>query len=195
MSEPVVPITIFSDFTCPYSYVAEGVWWSAPRSRLSISARAFQLVPAGQIAGAADYDWAKVEELSRGTGLRIHPRTFVANTAKAHESAFFARQLGREPELRLAIFEAYWAAGKDIGRIDVLVQVAASVGLDGGDLKIALDIDRFSEQVQRDVALGRRLRVPGTPTIYIGEGVSARVIVGARSANQFGELIEQILQP
>ena len=38
-----------------------------------------------------------------------------------------------------ALYAAYWSGGRDIGRIDVLMEIAAGLDMDPTDLKIALD--------------------------------------------------------
>src|SRR5690606_24721073 len=113
------------------------------------------------------------------------PRRALPKTRKAHEAALFARERDREVELRQAIFAAIWTEGRDVGRIDVLGELAEDVGLDGEDLRIALDIDRYQADVEADVEFARQLRVPGTPVVFVGTGSSARVIAGARGADDF----------
>ena len=83
------------------------------------------------------------------------------------------------------IFAAYWTEGRDIGRIDVLSELASSVGLDPEELKIALDIDKFSDEVLRDRELAQKLRVPGTPRFSSWEVVAparSPALAGPKSA-------------
>ncbi len=178
-----LPITVFFDFTCPFSYVAAATLGRrAAEGEVEVHARALELFPAPAVlrAPADDPAWETtllVRAESLGIALRVPG--FRPRTRKAHEAAIFAAEHCAGAGMRAAIFAAYWREGRDIGRIDVLVSLAPEVGLDPVDLRIALDIDRHLDAVLRDEALAERLRVVSTPTLFVGSGHEARVLVGA----------------
>ena len=91
--------------------------------------------------------------------------------------------------MRDAIFAAYWGEERDIGRVDVLMELIGRLDVDPTDLKIALDIDLHAATVDADEELARRLRVPGVPTLFIGTGPGARVLVGAQDRATLDEAI------
>src|SRR5690606_8899894 len=137
-------VTLFSDFSCPYSYVMETALRRVNASEIEIVYRAYELYPApselpppepGSTIPEGLRILVEEEELPLGE-VAFRPRT-----RKAHEAARFARERGREAEMRERILAAYWGEGRDIGRIDVLMEVAAEAGLDPEELKIALDLD------------------------------------------------------
>jgi len=177
------PVILFSDFTCPFSYVTEAALRridAFPIERIEF--RAFELYPSpaplpDSVADAASV--APLAALADEAGVRIERREFVPRTAKAHEAARFARGHGREPALRDAVFRAYWEEGRDIGRIDVLVALGAGVGLEAEDLKIALDIDAFADEIGRERLVAEGAGVRHTPTLVVGEGAEAVTVVGA----------------
>lgn len=188
-----LPITLFSDFVCPYSYITE----SALRKMLDgdhlLEYRAFELFPEGS-GSLADWlseeEWERIERLAAFEGVPLTRPAFLPRTTKAHEASRFARSRGVEEALRQAIFAGYWQEQRDIGRIDVLQGMAEEVGIDPEDLKIALDIDQFADEVVSEREIVRRLRIPGTPTIYLGTGSRARVIAGAHYSSQLRPFIE-----
>jgi predicted DsbA family dithiol-disulfide isomerase len=98
-------------------------------------------------------------------------------TLPAFEAAWCA---GRQGEQSLATYDlrvrqAFFAEGRNIGRWDVLGEIAEEVGLDrqrfdqdvaGGDARAA---------VVEDARLGReRYRVRGTPTLMLADGTKLR---------------------
>ena len=183
----VTPVTVFSDFACPASYVTEAALWELG-GEVAVAYRAFELYPEGGSGGTARFDdaeWNEIQRLAGHAGVTIRPRADLPRTRKAHEAAHFAREKGREIELRRAIFTSIWTGGRDVGRIDVLADLADEVGLDAEDLRIALDIDRYQADVDAELALARRLRVPGTPVVFVGTGSDARIIAGARTGEDF----------
>lgn len=179
----VTAITVFSDFACPASYITETALGELGPEEVVVAYRAFELYPEGDSAGTARFSeaqWNELQRLASQSGLTIRPHQRLPKTRKAHEAALFARERGREVEFRRAIFAAVWTDGRDVGRIDVLSELAETLGLNGEDLRIALDIDRYQGEIESDLDLARRLRVPGTPVVFVGTGRSARVIAGAR---------------
>lgn len=177
-----VPITIFTDFADPFAYVTESALREAARSQaVSVTYRAMEMHPgttplpdlemvSGRLAAAAGAAAAE--------GLPLHPPPLVPRTRKAHEAALFAAERGKGDGMRDAVHRAYWEHGADIGRVDVLVEIGAGLGFDPADVKIALDIDRYSDEVARDGEIARRLRIRAVPAVYVGTGAEARILVG-----------------
>jgi predicted DsbA family dithiol-disulfide isomerase len=190
----VLLLTIFSDFTCPYSYVTEAGLRRVVGGHegVEVRYRALELYPApaepGALADEAGWEEA-VRPLAERLGITLRAPAFRPRTRKAHEAARFAEEQGVGEAMRDAIYRAYWAEERDIGRVDVLMEIAASLGLDPVDLKIALDIDQYSESVVHDQRLAERLRVPGAPTIFVGTGATATVLVGAQSPEALDEAL------
>lgn len=192
-----LPVTVFSDFACPYSYVTESALWSLEIAEIEVAYRAYELFPEPEALGARriqEDERATLERLATFQGLSLDSAPVPARTRKAHEASRFARERGMENELRRAIYRAVWEERRDIGRIDVLMELAAGEGADAEELKIALDIDRFRDEILRDQEVARRLRVPGTPTIFIGTGRSARVLAGAHGPAVLRTSIEDALR-
>ncbi len=89
-------------------------------------------------------------------------------TRKAHELGFLAREKGCFELVRKALFGAYFEAGMDIGRIDVLVEIATQVGLESAEARTVLGVDRFRTDVE---ACRRGLGaegIRGVPTLLSG---------------------------
>jgi predicted DsbA family dithiol-disulfide isomerase len=187
-------LTLFSDFTCPYSYVTEAGLRGLMRrdGEVEIRYRALELYPAPTepIAPAEEEGWEEaVRPLAERLGIELRAPGFRPRTRKAHEAARFAEERGVGAAMRDAIYRAYWAEERDIGRVDVLMEIVATLGVDPVDLKIALDIDRYSEAVVHDLLLAERLRVPGVPTLFVGTGPAATVLVGAQSPEALDEAL------
>ena len=179
-------VTIFSDFTCPFSYVTETALrkYAQRDGEVEVRYRAFELFPAPTElpSPAEEPGWeAAVRPLADRLELALMVPGFRPRTRKAHEAARFAAERGLEERMRDAIFRAYWADGRDIGRIDVLTALIQPLGVDPVDLKIALDIDQFEDTVANDLHTARRLHIPGAPTLFIGTGPGAAILVGAQT--------------
>lgn len=177
------PVVVFSDFTSPFCYVTEAALWRiAKETGVEPEFRARELHPPGTPL-PLERDAAAVEAagpLAEAEGVTIRPRIPV-RTRKAHEAARFARSRSVETEMRLRreIYRAFHDGGRDVGRIDVLVELAAHLGLDPTETKVVLDVDTFAAAVEDDEAAARRMGVEGVPAVLVGTGARARSFVGA----------------
>lgn len=190
-------ITVFSDFTCPYSYLAEAVLWQLPRSDVDLRFRAFELFPDGVPTVLDEFneaDWKGIQSLASEVGVEVKLPNHRPATSKAHEASVFARDRDIEVEFRRETYSSYWQQSADIGRIDVLTGIIARLGVDPDDLRIALDIDRYYEEVAIDNDLGKRLRIPGTPTIFLGTGPSARIVTGAFAPDELRGFVNEAIR-
>ncbi len=188
-----VPVTVFSDFACPFSYVTEAALRRMEAAgEVASTYLAYELYPAPAPLPPDEGGWMDALAplaLEMGLVLRVPPAP--VRTAKAHEAAAFAQARGVGPALRDAVFAAYFADGRDIGRIDVLVELGTALGLDAGELKVVLDVDSLAPRIQAEQAAARQAGVDGTPTVVAGTGAEARWMVGARP---YAELRAAILK-
>ena len=155
---PPLPVVIFADFICPDC-------WSTEKAL-----------------------WARAKE----GGIVVHCRAAALegvegpDTTKAHEAAKLAREEGVQERMRDAIYHAFHHGKVDIGRIDKLQRIGVEVGLDPFDLKVALDIDRYRDEVQRERELARSLGIRRGPVIYVGSGPGARILIGPQTEETLG---------
>jgi predicted DsbA family dithiol-disulfide isomerase len=180
-----VPVELYSDFACPFCYLAEAGARRLEEAGHAVAYKSYELRPAPVPLEAPGADPMKV----RGWELAISPAaaelglemrfpTIAIRTRKAHEAARHARQLGMERAMRDALFAAYFGEGRDIGRIDVLVEIGASLGMDLTELKVTLDIDQHTDAVRAEEAEAARLGLSGVPAYVGNENASPRVVVG-----------------
>lgn len=130
-------------------------------------------VPLPDLSGSAleqsRQKWASgVGVMAERYGMDMRPPTSKPRSRKAHEAAEYARERGLFEPFRLALFKAYFGEDRDIGQVDVLVDVGGSVGLDAADLRHALESDRMREQLLQLEAVSQQLGVRAVPTIVIG---------------------------
>jgi predicted DsbA family dithiol-disulfide isomerase len=92
-------------------------------------------------------EWSEAQTLAETYGLKLNPPWLVPWTRKAHELALHADATGEGRRVRAAVFEAYFSDGLDIGRVDVLVEIARQSGFDASEAKAVLDVDRYESGV------------------------------------------------
>ena len=189
-----VPVLVFSDFTCPFCHVTE-----AALRRLEAEGQAapryaaFELHPPGTALPATPSaeDLAAARPLAEALGVGMEMPPGVPRTRKAHEAARLAASKGVGRGMREAIFAAYFRDGRDIGRIDVLVELGAALGLDATETKVVLDVDSLSAGVAADEVLARRLGIEAVPALIVGGGADAELVTGAQRYEDLRELLER----
>ena len=103
----------------------------------------------------------------------------------AQELGKWAESQGMGEPFHNAVFQAYFVEGRNIGKIQELVDVARSVGLSGEEAKEMLEARGFKEAVDSDWSRARGMGVTAVPTFLLDQ----RFVVGAQPY----EVLEQLL--
>lgn len=91
--------------------------------------------------------WGAAVTVAADLGHALVEPRILPWTRKAHELVLHARGHGMGGQAHKAVFQAMFGRGEDIGRVDVLVEVARGLGLDPQEAKVVLDVDRYSGEV------------------------------------------------
>jgi len=175
------PIEIWFDFIDPASVLlmleiegarAAGASWAR---EAEIRWRPLELrPPPTPLVGIDDADIAALWEWARpvaaDAGVTLAPPTLVPWTRKAHELIEHAAEKAPSSAdaLRTAVARAYALEGRDIGRIDVLMELALEHGLDRTETKAVLDVDRHEALVAATARDAAEAQVTRIPTIVAG---------------------------
>jgi predicted DsbA family dithiol-disulfide isomerase len=113
--------------------------------------------------------WETMAKEAEELGLTLRRPWIVPWSRKAHELALFAEEQDCLQGIHQTLFRAYLLEGVDIGRVDVLVDLARQQGLDPLEVKTALDIDLYRESVIRKRAAALEAGVARSPTLVLNE--------------------------
>lgn len=124
-------------------------------------------------------------------GLEMQIPRFLPKTHLALTLGEFARDLGDETHetVHAAIFAAYFAEGRDIGRREVLLEIAKAHGLGTGALTAAWDSGRYDERLHQFSHLGLGLGIASTPAALICN----ELLIGSRPYEVLKDAIERCL--
>ncbi|HET9983047.1 MAG TPA: DsbA family protein [Longimicrobiales bacterium] len=169
-------LVVYSDYVCPFSYLAEaGLARLRTEEGLEVEYRPFELRPApAPLPDPADPALAESWErtilpLAETLGVEIRRPRVEPRSRKAHEAAAFAREKGVFPAMHDALFRAFFRDGRDIGRIDVLVELGVELGLDRTETRVVLDVDRYAPEVEAAELEAVRRGILGVPTFVAGD--------------------------
>jgi predicted DsbA family dithiol-disulfide isomerase len=206
-SQATETITVYADYVCPFCYLGRKSLEQYQERRdepLEIDWHPFDLRagkrgPDGEIDHSVDdgkdeayYEQARqnVERLQErydaemaqaiATGVDSLPAQVASYYVKEHYP--YEQWLAFD----VAVYDALWTDGKDIGDEDLLVDLAADAGVDGDEIRSALDDEALREAVDAKFTEAQRQRITGVPT-FAYDGHAAR---GAVPPEQLQRLVE-----
>ena len=214
VNEPI-KIDVWSDIACPWCYIGKRnlesglavAAQSADAPVVEVTYHSYELSPDTPV----DFDGSEIDFLAGHKGMpaeqvkqMLENVTGVAanagleynfdilkhtNTVKAHELLHFAKEQGVQPEMMERLMRAYFTEGSHVGRVDVLVTLAAEAGLDDAATREALESGRFTAAVRADQAQAQAYGINGVPFFVIDGkyGVS-----GAQPAEAFTQILQQV---
>jgi predicted DsbA family dithiol-disulfide isomerase len=113
----------------------------------------------------------------------------VWNTFDAHRLLHWAGLEGRQRELKLALFEAYFTEGRNPGDHEVLREAAGKAGLDPDEAGKILSSGLFADEVRAAERFWQARGISGVPAIIIDERY---LISGGQPADAFESALRQI---
>jgi len=137
------------------------------------------------------YDIPKMQAQMRARmqaeGLPYGNRSMTYNSRLAQELGAWADSQPGGDAIHDALFRAYFVDGRNIGDPDVLVEIAASVGLPAEQAREVLDKRTHKAAIDADWEKSHRYGVTGVPTFVIG----THGVVGAQPYEALEELVKQ----
>lgn len=124
--------------------------------------------------------------LASAEGLPMVARTHTYNSRLAQELGTWATEQGLGTEFHDAVFRAYFARAEDISNPDVLVQIAAGIGLDPQEARRVLETRSQRAAVDAEWSRSRQRGVNAVPTFDCG----GQRVVGAHPYEVLVGLVE-----
>ena len=120
--------------------------------------------------------YQRMKTLMDAEGLPYGKRTHTYNSRLAQELGKWADTKPGGGAIHDALFRAYFVEARNIGDVEVLLDVARAAGLDAEEARSVLAERSFKDAVDADWAKSRQYGVTGVPTF-----VAARYgVVGAQ---------------
>jgi len=205
-------IEIWSDIVCPFCYIGkkrlEQALASFPhRDEVEIIWKSYQLHPQfpQDAAGIPAVEYiknakglTKEETLgmmqqvqSIGKSLEIDfdfEKSLIVNTLNGHRLIHFAQEHGLGNILKERLLKAHFSEGVDVNDTNILVNLAAEVGIDKKEVQEMLLSDRFTYEVTQDIQEGVNLGLRGVPFFVFNQKFG---IAGAQPLEMFEQTLRQ----
>ncbi len=130
---------------------------------------------------------AHLNQVARDLELPFGDRQMTYNSRRAQELGKWAEQMGKGDAFHDAVFRAYFAKGYNIFDMDILADIAMSVGLDAATAREVVATEAFKEEVDRDWTQAYQSGITAVPTFII----AGQTLVGAQPYNVLKNLVLQ----
>lgn len=183
-------VEIWADIVCPWCYVGkrrfeEALALFAHRDEVEVTYRSFELDPdAPHLSDKTMVDYlahklsvapeqalkmiAHTMATAAGAGLDLHiDEALPANSFDAHRLLHFSREHGLAMELQEKLYAAHFTEGRAIGDKDVLVHIAAEVGLDEALARKVMDEEAYADDVRLEEQTAAELGIRAVPFFVV----------------------------
>jgi len=207
-------IDFVSDIACPWCAVGLGALEQAlARTADAVTAEMHfqpfelnpQMGPQGQDVtehltekyGSTAEQQAKIRETIRQRGAEVgftfrrEGRGRIWNTFDAHRLLHWAglEHADKQHALKKALLEAYHGRAENVSDVEVLVRVAASVGLDAARARAILASDEYADAVRGTEQRYLQSGIHSVPAVIINEKY---LISGGQPADTFEQALRKI---
>jgi len=189
-------IEIWSDIACPWCYIGKRRFEAAlaefeHRDDVRVTWRSFELDPAappvrdgdraerlaekyGMTVEQAREMGRQMTETAAGEGLdfRFDIQRSGA-TFDGHRVIHLAGEHGLQDAMKERLLRAYFTEGELMSDRDVLVRLAAEVGLDADEVRAMLASDRFAAEVRDDERTAAQFGISAVPTFVVDRAIGA----------------------
>lgn len=125
-----------------------------------------------------------------GFTLSMDKRGRIYNTFDAHRLLHWAELAGRQRELKMALFDAYFTQGQDPSSREVLLKAVADAGLDADTAAEVLSSGQYADDVRARERFYQQNGISSVPAIIINE---RHLISGGQPPEVFEQALRQII--
>lgn len=204
----MIRIDIVSDAICPWCYIGKRRLeraLAADGADVVVGWRPFQLNPDmpdegmdrkeylrlkfGTDSGGERYKHVIAAGLEEGIPFDFAGIKRTPNTIKAHRLIRRAEGEGTQDATVEALFLAYFTRGADIGDVETLADIAASVGAERDAVRAYLAGDEGDAEVRAEDQFARRAGIQGVPCFVVERKYA---ISGAQPPEAFAEVFARV---
>jgi len=206
-------IDFVSDVACPWCAIGLASFEQALKDigdemKVDLHFQPFELNPtmAPDGADAAEYLIAKygmsreqlavnrqrIAERGAAVGFTFGERRHVWNTFDAHRLLYWAGvegPVGSQHALKKTLLQAYHGEGRNPGAHDVLLELAAAVGLDAGRAREVLVKQQFADEVRAAERFWQEAGIDGVPAVVIDR---RHLIQGGQPPEVFAQALRRV---
>ena len=130
-----------------------------------------------------------LEMVAAEVGLTMNQRDVIINSRRALGAAEFAREHGKFDAMHRSLLREHWEGTARLENVDDLVRVGSEVGLDAGELRAAIDEDRYAALIDENHAEAESLGINAIPAHIFGRRY---LVLGAQPYEAFQQVLARL---
>lgn len=205
-------IEIWSDYVCPFCYIGkrrleEALEVTGLTDKVEVVFKAYELDPNSPRSSemtmhealSKKYNMSLEEAVNMTDNISEQAKTVgldydfenmkPGNTFDAHRLVKLAETENLSGVVAESLLRANFIDAKEVGKIEVLLQIAEDAGISQERAKEMLESDEFAEDVKADITEARQVGVQGVPFFVINRKYA---ISGAQPAETFAEALQKV---
>jgi predicted DsbA family dithiol-disulfide isomerase len=209
---PPLELLVFADVICPWCYVGKrrlekALAMVGQGARIRVNWLPFELNPDMPREGIERRlyrmrkfgSWERSQELDaqltelgaqEGLGFRYDLITRTPNTLNAHRLIWLAGQGNNQDAVAEALFRAYFVEGRDIGDIEILIDIATQARMDRARTKTFLEGNEGEREVRSYEEAARAAAITGVPAFIANR---RPLFMGAQPPDIIASALQNVL--
>ena len=122
-------------------------------------------------------------------GLELNQGPMGISSRSALIGAKYAETQDKSAAYHDAMFRAYWQRANNIGDVDVLAEIAQSIGLERAAFLTALNDESYEDQVEADVEQAYQYGLTGVPALIFN---NRYLVSGAQPYEVLQQVVEKV---
>jgi predicted DsbA family dithiol-disulfide isomerase len=114
----------------------------------------------------------------------------MVNTFEAHILLEYAKEFGKQTELKMCLTTAFFSERKDVSKRDILNQALQAVGLNSEEGLAKLDNDQARKEIRTKQNYWKNLGVSSVPTIVFNR---KSAVTGAQPVATFKQVLSELI--
>lgn len=210
MAKVKIKIGVVSDVVCPWCYIGKqrlekAMHQSSDRFDFEVEYFPFELNPHMPEDGVdyREYHIKKfgseskyiqltshIKETANQEGLdfNMELQKTAPNTRNAHRIILVAKEAGKQIQVADALFKAYFSGGVDLSKVDNLIDISVSVGLDKTKIEQLLHSNTGKLEIEMAEKELQDLGITGVPLFMIDDKFA---VSGAQPVDTFIKAFEE----
>ena len=191
-----IKVTVFSDYTSPYCFVAfDFLKKMRDELNLKLEFKCFELRREGsaKLSKHSPYHFMlekDVKNIISTYGINVVVNDYMSYSRKAHILGKFFEEKELLEDYSERVFKAYHFLGKNIENAANLMAIAKPLGYSYGTLEKAISSRNLEEKVVKDENEAKKLGIRGVPAIVVGK----KIVEGIWPYETFKKNIEQLIK-
>ncbi|MGX9417520.1 DsbA family oxidoreductase [Vibrio sp. RC27] len=207
-----IKLDIVSDVVCPwcivgYNNLRAAITELGLEDQIDVEWQPFELNPdmpaegehlrahVARKYGASPEDSARAREniaakgAKQGFQFNYFDDMKMVNTFEAHILLEFAKETGKQTELKLRLFSAFFSEQKDVSDRTVLLEALNMVGLDGEEGIKRLDDKHYQDEVRKTQKEWINAGISSVPTVIFNR---ESAVSGAHPVSSFKQILSEL---